>query len=197
MTLQIPPGFVAVSVPIRNAAITRAAAVTFGCEDLAVGDPDATANLIQSVFVSTVGARIDASCAIGPVRIAIGQDGGEPVLGFASSSAPGGRALDSLAPALAVLVRKRTSRGGRRGRGAMYLPWAIADNTVTEAGVVSSTEVNAYNLALEAFRNDMASEDLPLVLLHSTGVTPPGDPNPITAMTVEPIISHQVRRQTR
>lgn len=197
MSLIIPPGFAAVSIPIRNFAVTRAAAITFGIEVPGSPVPDELAAEVQSIFAATVGSRMDASCSIGNTRVAIGQDGGEPVLGFAPASTPGGRALDATAPALAVLIQKRTARGGRRGRGNLYLPWACADNTVTEAGILATTEVNGYNTELNNWRTNMASESMNLTLLHSEGITAPGDPNEITSMQVSPVISHQVRRQTR
>lgn len=194
----IPPGFIEVTVPLRHTGLSRSAAVVFGVEDgIGGGDPDALATTIQGLFVTHVGARIDSDVRIGPTRIAVGQDGQDPIMGFAEVDAPGGRSLDSIAPILALRVAKRTTRGGRRGRGNMYIPWSIPDNRVNEVGTVDPAESVPWQNAMNAWRVASAGGDLSLVLLHSPGISPPGDPDYITNLTVMGTISHQVRRQPR
>lgn len=198
MAIVIPPGFAAVSVPIKNAALSRTAYVTYAvANESGDPDPDALAEQCQQRIGNSWGLRIDTNCTIGPVRVSVGQDGGDPLLGFAEASFQGGRTLNSPTPAIALLTHKRTQLGGRRGRGFCYFPWAVAEDALNEAGTVNAAEVTGWNDALALFRAGHVTNEIPLVLLHGTGVTLPPDPTPITNWTCDPTISNQVRRQTR
>lgn len=197
MAVQIPPGFAAVTIPLTNPAILRSAAITFGVEIVGEFTPDELAVSVQSEWGTSIGARVDASVAMGPTRVAVGQDGGDPLLGFAAGTIPGGRSLDSIAPVLAMLLQKRTGLGGRRGRGNMYVPWCLGDNTVNEGGIIGASEVSGMQTACNTFIADNAAAQHPVVLLHGTGVSGVPEPTPVVQMEPSQIISHQVRRLPR
>lgn len=194
----IPPGFVEISIPLKNAALTRSAYVVFGCAETE-GDPDPVviAGAVQNIFATTLGAGIDNQVTIGPTRAAIGQDGGDPIVGFATGTAVGGSNIESLPPANAVVYRKNTATGGRRGRGFMYIPWQITRASVSEGGNIEASAVTSRTTAANNFLTALNGANLPMVLLHSPGVSAVPDPTPVTTMVCTPVISHQVRRQTR
>lgn len=194
----IPPGFAQVTVPLRNAAVTRPAAVVFGVEVPSGGvDPDTFAGSIQSLLIARFGPRIDNAVTIGPTRVAVGQDGGEPVMGTAPTDAGGNGALNSVPPNVAVLLRKRTTRGGRRGQGRMYLPWAVDEGSVSESGALTGPTIDAWNLAGSGLLSDLAAADSAMVLLHSVGQTLPGSPNVVTSLTCDGLVATQRRRLSR
>jgi len=92
----------------------------------------------------------------------------------------------------AVLVRKSTAMGGRKGRGRMFLPAGLApEGTVDAAGVLQSGTVTGLQGRLNTFRTTMATEGLPLYLLHDD---PAITPNEITSFGVQSKMATQRRR---
>lgn len=197
MPLIIPPGFANVSVPFRHSQVTRTAFVVFGVEITAsVATPDELADRIFG-DIAPIRGRVDNDVTIGPVRVAVGQDGGEPVIGFGTATSAGGRTMSSVTPAIAHLVNKRSGRGGRRGRGFMYLPWAVNEGEVNEAGIINSAANGLMQTALNTTFDNLDGPN-PMVLLHnSEGNTPAGDPTPVTSLVANAVVSTQRRRQTR
>jgi len=103
----------------------------------------------------------------------------------------------------ATLVHKRTSRGGRRGRGRLYLP-AVPEEAVSAAGALTSGFITQVNTGMATYLeavNDI--DDVELVLTHSFDPTdPPPDstglvPNAITLLQCDPIAATQRRRLRR
>lgn len=198
MTVQIPPAFAQVSVRFRHTSYARPAFNVWGWEGATEYDtPEDAAN----AFLETLAPwapQLDSQVQIDQVRVAIGQDGGEPVLGF--SSAPpvlGTASRDSSPPALAVRAIKRTNLGGRRNRGSCFIPWAVNRLNVTETGNIATPTITAWNTILGTWLDGWNDPGYGLYLLHGTGNTEVPEPTRITGLQVDPIISNQVRRQTR
>lgn len=195
----IPPGFAEITIPLQHEALARAAAVVFGVEDEGgVVNPDTIAGLVQTAFVNTLGVPVDEDVTIGPTIARMGQDGGEALVGYASGTAPGGASrADAIAANTAALIHKRTQRGGRRGRGRMYLPWCISDANVSETGVLGTAQRDGLSTDANDFLGDLAAAGVPMYLLHSSGVSTTGDPNLVTSMSCDPIVGTQRRRLGR
>lgn len=198
MPVQIPPGFAQASVELRHEQYARPAYNVWGWGGAAeYDDPTAAANAFMGVY-ATLAPILDPQVRVYSVRLEIGQDGGEPVIGF-SDLAPyvGTRSGTSVSPALAVRGIKRTGLGGRRNRGSFFLPWAVASNNVTEQGNIVPAALTATQTAMSTF---FESWDIPaqgLFILHGTGNSEIPAPTPITGLTADPIISNQVRRQVK
>lgn len=193
----IPPGFVAFEVPIVHIATQRKAFITGGVDNNSgLTDPQAIANGIQNVITTTGGlhTRLDSECTIGPVEVAIGQDGDPPILGIASTTV-GGTAVGSVVtPNVAVLIKKRTALGGRKNQGRWFLPWCLPENAVDEIGLISGSTVNGLQAAMNAVLAAATSANLPFVILHRTD---PGVPPQVTALTVDNLVATQRRRLGR
>jgi hypothetical protein len=101
------------------------------------------------------------------------------------------------------LIHKRTSRGGRRGRGRMYIPWASPTSDIGETGVVTSTRVTAAQSAINAWRTAVIAAAGPIVLLHrpstpgTTHPSTPGPPDEVSSLVVDPLVATQRRRLGR
>lgn len=95
-------------------------------------------------------------------------------------------------PNCCVLLRKSTVRGGRQGRGRMYLPAGlIAEANVTDAGAIPGATLATMQTSIDNALAQMATNNVPPELLHST---PTPLPDHITAMTVQTVIGTQRRR---
>lgn len=193
----IPPGYAQITIPVAHSAVSRAAAVVFGVDVSGQPDPDLLAIAVQSRFVTAFASQIDSNCTIGPARSVVGQDGGENTQGSSDFTNPGTRSSDSATPQIAVLLRKRSSRGGRRGQGRMYLPFALAESALSEGGIITSTTVTSLQTSCDTFMSGLQADSLDMVILHSVGLTTPGSPNVVTTLTVDPICATQRRRLPR
>lgn len=197
MPLIIPTGFAQVLIPIRHIGEQRAAAITFGVDATVAGDVDAAkVNDIQLAFTDNF--PLDSDVSIGPSLARVGTGGGE-ALTVEGSLVEQGTASGSTIPSnCAVLMRKVTARGGRRGKGRFFVPWLLGEGDVDEVGTVSSVVRESISSAGAAMLADLLLAECPMVLLHSSGGdTPPGDPTGVTNLVCDSRIGTQRRRLRR
>jgi hypothetical protein len=200
MALIIPPGFAAVTHPMKHSASPREATICYGIQ-LAVGVTvaPALANQLNDLLDTHLGAIFASEVTFGPTVLHVGQDGGESLVVEGNTTQQGSSVSEKPPSQVAGLVRKTTSRGGRRGRGRMYLPWFVHDSEVSEVGIIGSTWVASVNTNLAAWLAGIAAlaDVVDMELLHSPGVSPTGGPNPVTGLTLDPLIATQRRRLGR
>ena len=121
---------------------------------------------------------------------ATGPDGSFP---SGASGAIGGNCSP---PSVAVLVRKSTATGGKRGRGRMYWP-GVPEDYINSAGELPSGSLSAWQTQATAFRQYILDSLLPPVLLHSPGISVVPAPLDITAFTVLGVAGTQRQRMRR
>jgi hypothetical protein len=184
--------------------MTRQAAVVYGIKVPTGGsDPVILANGAQTDFVNAWAEELDSEVTIGPAAVSIGQDGGDNVVGEASTTAVGTNATSSPTPQVAALIRLRTARGGKRGRGRKYLPWAMAEGEVGENGVIVGGQVAQLQARADSWRITAAAAGRGLVILHSPSApgslnpTTPGAPDDVTSTSVDSLVATQRRRLGR
>lgn len=193
----IPPGFIGCRLPIRHSTVTRPAMITFGVDNNSgLTDPVLLADAISNCFNGALemAAVIDNGCTCGPLEVAIGQDGGDPILGVASFSFPGLRAASSVTPNVALLVRKRTALGGRKNRGRFFIPWSVREDQVDEGGIIAAADVTTAQNAVTTTLSTLQTANLPMVILHQAdSAVPPL----VTSLTVDALVATQRRRLGR
>jgi hypothetical protein len=197
--LIIPPGYALVSLPLKHSALSRAAIVTWGIQLNDVPD-FADANDQLTAYNDNFGSNTDDSVTMGPVTLRVGQDGGEALTVVGSATVDGGSAGSTkIAANSALLIHKHTARGGRRGRGRMYLPWVLAESSVTDTGVIDSTDRTAFQTHANDFLADVVAAGVvdAMVVLHTSGESTPGLPNVVTSLTVDGVIGTQRPRLGR
>jgi hypothetical protein len=146
---------------------------------------------------------IDSQVQLQSTRVALGTDGSEDIIGTSPQLVACTSAGTSGPPNVALLVHKRSARGGRRGRGRMYIPWAKGSTNITEAGVFQAADLTAVNAAVAAWATAVNASVGPIVLLHrpsSPGTvhpTTPGAPNVVTSFVADPLVGTQRRRLGR
>lgn len=146
------------------------------------------------------------------------QDGGGDIVHewVPSPVAGGGSAGTTFPPNVALLVRKHTNRGGRRGRGRWFVP-GIVETLADNDGSVPSASIASWNTALDAYRTDLggallSGSPVEPLLFHNnstttTTTTGPGSktititegaagpaPDVITDFTVDTKVATQRRR---
>jgi hypothetical protein len=195
--MVIPPGYVAFSLPLRHNLLARQAFITGGVKkDTPENDASVLATLIQAQFFSAGSflSRLDNTVTAGPLRTAVGQDGADPILGVAASTAVGGLVMVSFPPNVAVLVRKTTNLGGRLNRGRFYIPWFVDEAGTDEVGLIDTPNSTAIQSAMNTLRTNLSVANVPMVVLHSTSVATPGL---VTALTADRLVATQRRRLGR
>lgn len=103
---------------------------------------------------------------------------------------PGTTSGTGTPPQVALLIRKETGLAGRRNRGRMFLPQP-GNNNVGEDGLVNATPLATYQAAADAFLADLATNLVPMVILHEdSGIAP----TPVSALVVSNVVATQRRR---
>lgn len=200
MALIIPEGFAQITIPLTHVSQSREAVITFGVEADFSLSPVAKVDAIFDSWQQMVANFIDEGVIQGPARAAIGTSTGEnlQVEGSTTYGAPG--TAQKVPSNVALLVRKITARGGRRGRGRMYVPWIVNEGNVSDVGLLDGAYRASLETAFDNFLTDLAAAAptgpfAPMYLLHSSGgSTSPGSPNEVTDLVVDQLVATQRRR---
>lgn len=198
MTLVIPLGYAHVGIEHRLTGYPRAAFTTYGVE-VPTGSPfQDVANSIFTAHQTAMKGVLDTDVRFMAAHCSFGTDGEPFSINSNLASVQGTAPLTSLPGNCAVLVQKFTARGGRRGRGRMYLPWAISEGSVDEAGTIVAAGVTGIQTAVNALLSGLDAAGLTMTLLHNeAGSSAPGAPDAVTSAAVSGIISNQRRRIVR
>lgn len=192
------PGYADISHEIRMTGLSRPAYITYGVNPTSTSASEvATLVNLAATATNSLASMMDIQCTLPKIRVSMGTDGGEDIVYEAGFSTSGGTSRSSLPPNAALLVHKATGRGGRRGRGRLFIPWAADEDQVDESGGVGDTLRNALQTKLNNWLTALSAQDVPMVLLHGPGNTSPGPPDVVTALVVDPLISTQRRRLGR
>lgn len=200
MALIIPEGFAQITLPLRHVSQSREAVVTFGVEWAGVIGASQECDDIFASWVQFIGPFIDEGVIQGPVRASVGTSSGENVSVAGNTTFVASGISAKMPSNVALLVRKLSSRGGRRGRGRMYVPWLLTDTEVDDVGNVLPASRTNLQTAFNNFLTDLAAASptgpfAPMYLLHSDGgSTNPGSPNLVTALQVDSLVATQRRR---
>jgi hypothetical protein len=204
MTLIIPPGYALCSCQITHQSASRPAFITFGVKN-ELGSPML---LADGVFTSitrsgSIVAQMDQNVTVGPVTTREGISGGEPIVDVSGSGVPGQQTLTTLPSNCALLMHKRTARGGRRGRGRMFIPWCLNEPSVEENGQLTDLAMTAFTNVANTFLSALSEGQTPMYILHNTSEpgtdhpTSAGSPDLVTVLSVDRLIGTQRRRLGR
>jgi hypothetical protein len=191
-------GFADVSVELVLTGFPRPAYITFGVDPTATDPSLIAASVAAAASVAgSLKSVLDATVTNTVIKVSLGTDGSGDISGEGNGFGSGGISLTALPPNCAVLVHKRTARGGRRGRGRFFLPWCVGETNVEENGSIQSSQVTTLQNAMNTFRAALVTEAVPMYLLHGPGQTPVGAPDQVTSLAVDSVIGTQRRRLGR
>jgi hypothetical protein len=196
--MPTPPGFADCSLKFVLDGFIRPAFITFGVDPSAT-NPDTVATSVYNAATGagSIATQLDSTVMITDAIARLGTDGGEDLVGQHTGTTRGGRTGGAPPPNVAVLVHKRTARGGRRGRGRLYLPWWCSDNDTNEDGTLLTSFTTPMLAALNVWLAAMVSASIPMVLLHGPGRTIEGPPDVVTSLSVSNVVGTQRRRLGR
>lgn len=201
MGVVVPVGFAQVNAVFKLTGDVEDMVVTLGIDPGAISVPTVLADLVWDELVNAgtifAASSFSANYQIGPFTATIMTATG-PQTGEGTSSRDGTNAgVSALPNNVAVLVQKRTARGGRQGRGRSYFPCVFpTEGDIGPTGDMSTTSQTAWQTAMNEFLSGLAAADIPMVLLHSEAAGGLA-PDPVTALVVDQKVATQRTRLRR
>lgn len=198
MGVVVPIGFAQVSMQFTLDSDAEPMVVTIGCDVGTEDDPSILADAVWSRLTTSDPmwdpSSISDEYNVGPFVASIMTSTG-PQIGTGTEVLVGTNAgVESLPNNCAVLVQKRTARGGRKGRGRAYFPPVFPTEGAVEAnGNLQPTFIASWQDSMTTWLLSSDSEGQPLVLLHSEEAGPIA-PDPITGLVVATKIATQRTR---
>lgn len=201
MGVSIPVGFGQWTLPFALTGDLEEMVITCGFTDDVGASPDDIATTITNVLFATAtfaASSVNNQYVLGPGRVTVNRALGT-FEGVGSVTRTGTNAVSALPQNCAILASKRTLRGGRHGRGRLYLPPAfISEGNVTPTGGLLETVRASIELDLNTWRANLIPLNLPLQLLHQAPpVGPAIPPDGITAFNVSTRVATQRTRLRR
>lgn len=193
MSARIPPGFAEVWVQFGRSDDPEPMYIALGVNLAAgVGASQAAADSILAAVPPGLDNMISTDYGIGPGHVIFGQDGGDIRIDGTATPVAGTQAGTALPQNCAVLFRKLTAVGGRRGRGRGFIP-GIPEGNVTPNGSLTTAYRTTAIAAVQQVLTDLVAtaEVTSLQLFHDTA---PFQPTLITSLEVQPVIATQRRR---
>lgn len=188
----IPDGFGEATLEIRGGPSDPINIVIGYSVSPLTSEPNSNAQQIWSAFFggSNLWNRM-----VGPLlatKVSVNEnEGGVMRTGEHSQiGATGSPGLLALPPNNAVLIRKVTAAGGRRGTGRMYVP-AMIETEVDSSGLISGASQANMQAGANGTFADLEDSSVPMYVLHD--VAGPA-PNLVTALSVQSLIATQRRR---
>lgn len=190
--MRIPEGFSQVNLIFNGPGVPTGAEMTFGIDNSVALSPADIADNVGTIYVAAgILAVINNDVDLAAIRVKNGpnDDGPFAVVPNPVASTLGG---DSAPPNTAVLIRKFTAAGGRRGSGRFYMP-GPNEGSIGDGGLLTSTYIDDVQDAWAAFALGLATADLPMVLLHDNN----REPDLVTSLEVQATAATQRRRLRR
>lgn len=213
MPLNPPPiiqtGLALIVQKLQRNDMSRASEVTFGL--LAAGAPSLAAaqdvvDDFQVNFNATLRNLLDTNVSVQPPTVRLGDGSTTPFEAVAAGAAANGLDANTFVPPnVAFLFKKTTGVGGRKNRGRMYLPFALATSDVGENGVIVGAAVSGGTTQAAAFLAQLITDATPMVIVNKAFNTPlpphfvtviSAGPN-VTAFAAEATVATQRRRLGR
>lgn len=190
--VTIPDGYGQVTAAFSGANIVGEAVWTQGFQNTDDDDAQGIADNFKSALLATdYMDQISSTITLDEVRVKLGpnETGPSAVSLVGNSGTIGGQPVS---PQVALLVRKTTPLGGRRGRGRLYIPGMPAA-ALDDSGNFDAASANGVASDLQDMWSAMALVGQPPVLLHSGALTP----TPLTAFVGQTRVATQRRRNRR
>lgn len=192
MPLTIPPGDALGAYHFRQVNDPEEMLVTFGVRPT-VGPFDAQHLLrLESAWRTAILPNMSVDLSLVRTTVSVAQDGGDPILfeRAPATAAPGTAAGTVFPPNVAIIIRKLTALGGRRGRGRFFLP-GMLESFADNAGFVSSSSQSSLNTAFATYLTALGAAAgagekpvIPLLLHNNSSTTTRSTGGGTTTITI-------------
>lgn len=188
----IPEGYSQVNLVFVGDNLPTGAQVTFGISNENDQTPaQVGADVITALVSSQVMDLFGDDEAITSIHVKNGPNDTGP---FADvpTNLPGALTTNIVTPNVAILVKKVTQLGGRKGAGRFFWP-GTTESSVGSDGTVDGGSLTSLETAFGTFLEDLTTNVIPMVLLHNDSTTP----SLVTSLAPAAIAATQRRRMRR
>jgi hypothetical protein len=161
----IPDGYSQVNLRFTGAGVPLGAEMTFGVQNGGFTPAQVALGVSDALSTSNLKAGWAASTTIEQIHVKNGPNDTGPFFDQAVSFV-GTLAGDNISPNVALLIKKITLLGGRRGQGRMFQP-GLSEGIVDHDGGLNAAFVIAADGRYLAFLNALTAENVPMVVLHN------------------------------
>lgn len=200
MALNIPSGYGQARFLFQLAGRPDPYVVTWGCLCPVANTPNEAALGIRVAFTGTGGPYTAARMASGYTFLGVDvtqETPSGPQLGSSRLSVAGSMTTNTLPPNSAMLIKKFTTMGGRRGRGRAFIPpLHFLESDVDQVGNIAAGNVSLiegyYNAALTLWEATIFKP----YLFHEEPEGAGGTyaPSHITSISISGLLATQRRR---
>lgn len=187
----IPVGFAQINWRFVGSSMPNGAEVTLGCNPDPSLSPAETAEAAHGAVAVEVMPIVSSEVVLLDTLVKFGPNATGPSA-VAGEAVAGSAAATTVAPQVAVLVRKVTLAGGRESRGRMYWPGAI-DSQIGGDGALDSTAVTNWAGAMDALLTALETALIFPVILHNSV----NAPTTIVDFNLDARVATQRRRNRR
>jgi hypothetical protein len=196
---MIPVGYAQATLLFSGNAVPTGAAVVLGLKnEIAQSANDVASDVLNAVSTSGILGRLTTDITLSGIQVKLGPDVNGAYYAAGVSGLAGGSPGDSN-PNTSLLVAKNTASGGRANRGRSFWPGVI-EADVAQGGVLTATGLAQYQTQCAAFLTQLATNSVPMAILHEWKGVPtplPGDPVLVTSYTPSNRVATQRRRLRR
>lgn len=190
--MVIPDGYSQINLFFTGAMVPLGAEVVFGVNHDNVLTPTEVATVVSAAITSSdIQDRFSNQQSVTTIRCKQGPNDDGPFADLATAH-PGQSSGDMMSQQVALLLKKSTNRGGRKGVGRMFWPGILASD-VLDTGRIGSTAATAWTTQFGNFVTALDTADCTMVLLHGDDTTP----DVVTALTPQSLVATQKRRLRR
>jgi len=190
----IPVGYSQVNLKYEGTNLPTGGEVTFGVQNINNLAPGALANVVLTAYnTANMDSLFSSDATLTSILVKNGPNSTGP-FGSVSAAVNGTDGADPNPPAVAMLVKKFTTQGGRTGIGRSYWP-NVSANKVLDSGLLDSTYQTTAQGVMDAFLTELDQNDVPMVLLHADVGS--GVPLNVIGYVVQAQVATQRRRNRR
>lgn len=188
----IPANYDQVNLIFDGAAAPAGAEVVFGVHNASALSPAAIGALISTNWNTNLKSKTNSLLTLETIRV---KEGPAATGAFATVTVAtaGTQVSTPVSPQVSMMLVKDTGLGGRSRRGRTFWP-GLPEAHVDAGGLIGAADIAAYNTAFAAFLAQLATDSIPMVILHRD---PLAGPTPVLLWQVQPKVATQRDRLRR
>lgn len=188
----IPSGHGQVNVQFVGDNLPTGAECTFGILNVGGLTAIQAAEAVETaIAAAAVMAEFVDDERIGNIHVKLGPNA---TGAFADNAVEisGGVSTTGTSPNVAVLIKKSTTLGGRKGAGRMFWP-GCPEGAIGSDGTIDGAAVLAITSVFNDLRDELDAQGVPMMLLHNDSTAP----NLVSSMSCDSVGATQRRRLRR
>lgn len=177
--------------PITSTSVGHTAQVTCAIFNSTALSAQSIINLWQTAWNARIAPVLDSNSTSQKPTIILGNGSNTPGLAVATGAAAAGGIAAAFPPAVvSLLVKKNSAFAGKKNRGRMYIPFAVAEPDVGPDGLIGGAVLATLQTHFNSLLSDNVAVAIQPVISNKTLVTDPVTGKKyVTAVTAGPNVT--------